>query len=366
MRRLALALVVAAATALGLPPAAAAATDPTPLYAYYYIWFNPSSWKRAKIDLPQLGPYSSDEQTVMRQHIRLAKSAGINGFIVSWKSTPTLDERMAKLIRVAERERFRLIVIYQGLDFERRPLPIAKVSADFHLFTARFSGSPVFEGLGKPAVVWSGTWRFGPRQIARVTERHRDALTILATERNPDDYRAKASWFDGNAYYWGAVNPDTYPAYDEKLRKMSAAAHERGGLWIAPAAPGFDARLVGGTSVVERNGGATLRRQLDAAQQSEPDAIGLISWNEFSENTHVEPSERHGGTALDVIGDMRGTGFEYRGEFDSSAPDGRQHSALGAVGKLVAFVVALALILLLLRRRRERAGWQRDPAIPPR
>ncbi len=31
------------------------------------------------------------------------------------------------------------------------------------------------------------------------------------------------------------------------------------------AAPGFDARLVGGTSVVERRGGATLRAELDAA-----------------------------------------------------------------------------------------------------
>ena len=33
---------------------------------------------------------------------------------------------------------------------------------------------------------------------------------------------------------------------------MSAEVHEQGGLWIAPAAPGFDARLIGGTTVVER------------------------------------------------------------------------------------------------------------------
>ena len=111
MRRLTIALLAAVVAAVALPPAASAATDPTPVYAYYYIWFNPSSWKRAKIDLPQLGTYSSDEQTVMRRHIRLAKRAGINGFIVSWKSTPTLDERLAKLVADADPDRFKLMVI---------------------------------------------------------------------------------------------------------------------------------------------------------------------------------------------------------------------------------------------------------------
>ena len=28
--------------------------------------------------------------------------------------------------------------------------------------------------------------------------------------------------------------------------------------------------------------------------RSSPDVLGLISWNEFSENTHVEPSEQFG------------------------------------------------------------------------
>ena len=365
MRRLA-AVLLAVAGAAAVWPAAAPATDPTPVYAYYYIWFNPSSWKRAKTDLPQLGTYSSDEQTVMRQHIRLAKRAGINGFIVSWKSTPTLDERLEKLIAVAERERFKLMVIYQGLDFERRPLPITKVAGDLDLFERKYADSPVFDGFGKPVVVWSGTWEFSPKQIAQVTERHRDGLTVLASERNPYDYEAKDRLFDGNAYYWGAVNPDTYPAYDEKLRKMGAAAHKRGGLWIAPAAPGFDARLVGGRGVVKRKGGDTLRRELDAAQQSGPDVIGLISWNEFSENTHVEPSRNYDGTALDVLADVRGTGFEYKGEFDSSGPQGRQDTVVWSVGKLVGFIAAIALVLFALRWRRRRAAWRPDPAWPPR
>ena len=63
-----------------------------------------------------------------------------------------------------------------------------------------------------------------------------------------------------------------------------------------PLDPSRRARLrraaVGGTSVVDRGGGRRCAREFDAATGSSPDAIGLISWNEFSENTHVEPSRQ--------------------------------------------------------------------------
>ena len=37
-----------------------------PVLAYYYIWYNPESWNRAKIDYPLLGRYSSDDTTRAR------------------------------------------------------------------------------------------------------------------------------------------------------------------------------------------------------------------------------------------------------------------------------------------------------------
>ena len=75
-------------------PPAAATTQPDRLFAYYYIWFNAGSWNRAKIDYPLLGRYSSDDRGVMERHVSWAKRAGIDGFIVSWKSTPVLNRRL--------------------------------------------------------------------------------------------------------------------------------------------------------------------------------------------------------------------------------------------------------------------------------
>jgi hypothetical protein len=344
---------VLVAGALIAPLPAAAAGGPVPTWAYYYIWFNPSSWDRAKSDYPLLGRYSSDEWSVMRTHVRLAKQAGIDGFIVSWKSTPTLDRRLGLLADVAARERFKLAIIYQGLDFERRPLPVARISRDLGRFARKFAPLPALRGQGKPTVIWSGTWEFSARKLASVTSRHRDRLRILASERNPSDYAAKARAFDGDAYYWSSVNPDTYGDYAGKLAAMGRAVHATGGQWFAPAAPGFDGRLVGHPTVVPRRDGDTLRRELDAAQRSDPDAIALISWNEFSENSHIEPSRRYGTNALEVLADVHGTKLRVADELDSSQPAGRPTAGLGAIPGTLAFVaLGLACVYLLGRRRR--------------
>jgi hypothetical protein len=82
---------------------------------------------------------------------------------------------------------------------------------------------------------------------------------------------------------------------------MSQAVHEHQGIWIPPAAPGFDARMIGGSSVVDRKNGDTLRTQVSTAMTSSPDALGIISWNEFSENSHIEPSKAYGTEYLDVL-----------------------------------------------------------------
>jgi hypothetical protein len=335
---------------LAIAPSAAAASRPDPLFAYYYIWFNSGSWNRAKTDYPLLGRYSSDDRGVMEQHVDWAKHAGIDGFIVSWKSTPVLNRRLERLIEVADAKHFRLLVIYQGLDFHREPLPASRVGADLDFFIGRFAGDRAFESFGKPVVIWSGTPKFSRAELAEVTEPRRDALRILASERDEEGYRRVAELVDGNAYYWASVNPRTYPGQVEKLARMGKAIHARGGIWIPSAAPGFDAREVGGTSVVERRGGATLRAELDAAATSSPDAIGLISWNEFSENTHIEPSRKHGSRYLRLVGDVRGARLPELRDFDSSEPAATDVSyGVPLLGGLALLIVGGVAVLTLRR-----------------
>ncbi len=290
-------------------PARAAATptaDPIPVLAYYYIWYTPTSWQRAKRDLPLLGPYSSDQAGVMRQHVSWAKGAGIDGFVVSWKSTPTFDARLASLVKIADAEHFKLALIYEGLDFGRRPLPVGRVAADLSLIADRYAHNPAFALFGrKPLVIWSGTWKFSTGAIASVMRQVGRRLQVLGSEKNVAGYQRIAKYVDGDAYYWSSADLTT-PGYPAKLVAMGSAVHAHHGLWIAPAAAGFDGRLLGHPRVVPRRNGATLRREFAAALTSSPDAVGLISWNEFSENSQIEPSRAFGYRYLRVVADILG------------------------------------------------------------
>ncbi|MDQ1722751.1 MAG: hypothetical protein QOI26_2485 [Pseudonocardiales bacterium] len=335
------------------------ASAPGPaLFAYYYQWFVPDSWNRAKIDLPEVGAYSSDDPRVMREHIQQAKAAGITGFIVSWKDTATNTRRLRALMAVAAQEHFSLSMIYQGLDFDRNPLPVARVAADFATFAKQFAGNPVFVRMGgKPLSIFSGSWAYSHADVARVTSAVRPGLLVLSTEKSVEGYRRLADVTDGDAYYWSSVNPATNPTYAAKLNEMSAAVHADAKYWIAPFAPGFDARLVGGTKAVPRADGRTLRTEYATALKSSPDALGLISWNEFSENTYVEPSKKFGHRYLDVLAELRHTSAPV----PSSAADSSAQPLVTKPGRrlpTVALLIVLPVLLLaglsLLGRRLRR------------
>jgi len=252
-----------------------------------------------------IGSYSSDNPDVMRQHIRWAKDAGINGFIVSWKSTDKHNRRLDQLVEIADQENFKLVILYEGLDFQRNPLPIEQMNADLSYFISRYAHNQAFDLFKKPMVILSGTWQYSAEEIQNVVQHKRDDIFVLATEKNVKGYQRLAKLIDGDAYYWSSVNPDNNSTYLEKLKAMGEAVHENAGIWIAPAAPGYDSQLVGGTTVVDRKNGETLRTEIKAALQSTPDAIGLISWNEFSENSHIEPSQNYGDLSLRVLAETR-------------------------------------------------------------
>lgn len=393
-------LVVPCYRAASATPAQIPGADATPVLAYYYIWFTEESWSSAKRDIPLLGSYSSDDRDVMRMHIQWAKSVGIDGFIVSWKDTETLTRRLIQLVEIAREESFKLTIIYQGLDFYRDPLPVTKIATDLQLFVELFYGDSVFDLLGKPLVIWSGTWMFDREEIEYVTSSARDNLLILGSQKSVKDYEAIADLIDGNAYYWSSVNPSTHPDYPGKLQEMSDAIHARGGFWIAPAAPGFDARHLGGEREIPRNEGAMLETQMKVAFSSVPDAIGVISWNEFSETSHVEPSCLYGTQELSVLASLLGgtlpavnalcdqiaLGHAQAGtyarlasatpvgaeesttaptlDWDSSAPEGRMDVGASVQGKLLLAPFGLLMficVLVVVRRSLRTVANRADP-----
>jgi hypothetical protein len=100
---------------------------------------------------------------------------------------------------------------------------------------------------------------------------------------------------------------------------------------------------------------------MNTALASTPDAIGLISWNEFSENTHVEPSEKYGTRYLEAISAFTEVNSPAFVIFDSDSPDAGQAegaeegSSRGQI-TAVSIVMAVALLGLTVIAARARKG----------
>jgi hypothetical protein len=333
-----LVLPTTASPALAAPPAPTSAavcpdrppppSDP-PVLAHFYIWFTQASWDRAKQDYPAVGRYSSDDLDVMKGQVAEARSAGIDGFMVSWKSTPDLDARLRQLRDVAKAGGLKLAITYQAQDFYRRPLPVAQVRHDLQVLADTYAADPTFHLFGsRPVVAISGTWNYTVAELRSIIAPVASKLTVLATEKSVKDYQRVSSTVDGDLYYWSSVDPLKTPGHQSKLVDMANAVRENCGLWIAPVAPGFDARDIGGTTIVERRNGETLRTSWAAALASTPDALGVISWNEFSENTYVEPSEKYGSKYLDEVAALTNAPPPPPKELDSTAADGEGTGSL--------------------------------------
>jgi hypothetical protein len=179
-------------------------------------------------------------------------------------------------------------------------------------------------------------------------------LLVLATEKSVAGYQRVAGAVEGDLYYWSSADPLKTRGYAAKLMDMANAVRQRCGVWVAPVSPGFDARDVGGTSVVQRRDGETLRRSWEAALATTPDAVGVISWNEFSENTFVEPSEQYGNRYLQVLSQLAGAAPIPPLELDSSDPQGGGSPLRAAVAG-GAGVTFLSLVTIFGLRRRRRA-----------
>ena len=254
------------------------------------------------------------------QHIQWAKQAGIDGFIVSWKSTPVLNRRLERLVEVADAERFKLLVIYQGLDFDREPLPASGSRADLDFFSSRFADDQAFDVFDKPLVIWSGTWRFSRARDGEVTEPRRGTApdTRLGAQRGGLPARGGAG--RRQRLLLVSVNPrhlsPATPRSSRRWARRSTPAAASGSRRRRPASTRdwSAARASSSAGTARRCARSSTRRRLV------PDAVGLISWNEFSENTHIEPSREHGSRYLEVVADVRGARLPELRDFDSSEP----------------------------------------------
>jgi hypothetical protein len=279
---------------------------PRLVWAFYYPWYSISWWSGPELSDHPVKPYDSSDRSTIERQIREAKGAGIDGFISSWWGPDgETDANLRKLLDVAQQENF-LISLYFETLADGSPRSSEEIVNWLTYAIRNYGDHPAFAKVdGKPViVVWASqsiphdTWK------AILDEVHKNGADAFTLGMGYD--LSNLDVFDG-LHEYGVFTftnlEQTVLAAGRMVRNYGLL--DSGGsprLWAATVQPGYDERLIPGRQglVQPRDNGAFYRRTWDAALASKPDWIFITTWNEWYENTHIEPGESFGDLYLDI------------------------------------------------------------------
>jgi glycoprotein endo-alpha-1,2-mannosidase len=308
------------------PTSAPATTAPTPMgpepsykvAAFYYPWYGtpqfegqwrhwPQNGHTPPVDVgsdfyPVLGAYSSSDPTVLDQHMRWLRDAGVGVIIVSWWGQGSREEQPLPLILEAA-ARYNLKVAFHIEPYNTRTA--AALLSDVKYIYQRYGNSPAFfrstatsqyspntqpkgmffvwciqsAGSCGQLKVEAGYWLAAVDAVHALPE----GGLVIANTTNP-------GWISGG-HFDGLYNYATL-----HLQKSGGFAWARtmpaGSLYIPSVIPGFSAQRVGYSTdtTVPRNDGQTYNDQWQAALNAgvQPAMVTITSFNEWHEGSMIE------------------------------------------------------------------------------
>jgi len=292
--------ILLAITSLFVTTRASVAASNKLVLAFYYPWYDQNIWNDPKVlDRPP-DRYTSTDANVTARQIEQAKSANIDAFVSAWYGPSTqfnqTETNLRALLNLATQKSFGIGVLFEtaGPFFHNA----GDVQSAIASLLATHAKQPSYlKWNGKPVVFfWAqnqysrATWQ---SIRAQVDPNH---STIWIAEGFD---MSLLGVFDGGYLYNIAWAGDVGATEQQWASRVRAA----GGQWVGTVMPGWDdIRLVerGGRYARSREGGAWYARTWAGAASTNPDWIVITSWNEFVENTYIEPSANYGAQYLDL------------------------------------------------------------------
>ena len=315
-------LFLAAAFLLTLVSALHAAEQKPALWSVYYAWYQTTNSMPGKSSMwtvdgttkprskaqPLIGYYDSDNPDVVRWHIRLAKAAGIEAFLVSWWGGANVSgEAFEKVILpLAAGEQFKVALCSELAQFHHDVHVLAKQMA---AVLRRTKDSPAYLRMDGKPVVYLYQVPFAPKLTP---ETYAELTGGIEKEIGPVYWLMDKI---GNAKDGGLIFPDNwlkipgismlgvygtfslrriwqYNDIAPHYARLAKQAHAAGKKAFLPAHPGHDNSGFRPNDffVIPRDDGSTLRGYLRAITDAGADAALVTSWNEWPETTIVEPS----------------------------------------------------------------------------
>jgi hypothetical protein len=280
--------------------------DQKMLWAFYYSWYYLRSWADPRLlDRPLIPYVSNDTQAIARQ-IDEAKSAGIDGFVSSWWGPGDFTDRiMPRLLNLAEQKNFHIAIYLETLA-DQGPRSPDELLSWLTYFIPTYRDNPAYMKVdGKPLIV---VWSSGAEPLSAwqniFSKLHQQGLDAFYLAMGYDT--TPLDTFNGLHEYGIFNTPDLAQLYKLTSRAVHfyplLAGTAEPKIWAAAVQPGYDDRRIPGRKgqVQERENGDFYRMTFQAAIASDPDWIFITTWNEYPENTYIEPSQNYGDLYLNI------------------------------------------------------------------
>jgi hypothetical protein len=280
------------------------------VWAFYYPWYSMKDWSSDRLKDHPLTKYSSGNREAIARHIDSAKVLGIDGFICSWWGPEQSDQVLKTILDVAKEKNF-LITIHLEILTKGKPRPVDTISKWLAFAIKNYAGYPAFMKVaGKPLIVVWATEKLPREQwqamFADLRGQGLDAFYMaqgydLQDLEVFDGLYQYANWMPGpsKVEYLKAAARGTryYPLTDMQPGETPGPK-----ICAASVCPGYDDTLVPGRKglVIDRKGGDFYRSAFETAIRMDPDWIFVSTWNEWWENTYIEPSELYDGKYTDM------------------------------------------------------------------
>lgn len=319
-------------------PSGSATVEPVPsalektVFAFYYPWYNnpagPSTkwfhWND-KVNIahePLFGLYDSKDEGVIEAHIRMAKAAGIDGFIVSWwgVSTPE-DEALPIILKIADSLNFSITIYYES--YRVKNLTADEMIDELSYIIRTYSSNQAFLKVNGVPVIFVftvGAWNRSPSFWSDVAKglSVKVGPTYLIGDLGlpPDPKFAEA--FDGLHWYGAPDTMMTSQAFDLYEGNMKLGLKDinwdqaislilqgrslplKEKFLAFTVEPGYDHTKIGGTEYLDRRDGQTYEEFWQTALSKNPDGILVCTWNEWHEGSEIEPSIEYGFAYLNL------------------------------------------------------------------
>ena len=276
--------------------------------AFYYAWFDWTTWGLELPDQPSPTYLSADPATIER-HVQQAQQASLDALVLDWYGPQVENNQTETNMRIlldkaqAHGLRAALTVDIAG--------PFINTQSDLvsALITLRdtHAAHPAYLRVdGRPVVFF---WRQNQYSVE----------SWLALRQQVDPQHAMF-WiaegldtgylqiFDGLYLYsvaWSNEPDNVLLRWGGEVKQW-AAANGISRYWVATTMPGYDDRVTGRAEafVQPRAEGNYYRTCWRGARESGADMVVITSFNEWLEGTYIEPSELYGDTYLDLTAQL--------------------------------------------------------------